>query len=89
MQQTVKPSLFNLITYALSTVVSNPVLPRWMQDLSPEEAAARQHAVTRAVTPPPRKRSVSSEVRITVGPLVLPQQQRMPLQQRPQQQRLF
>ena len=81
--QTAKPSLFNLVTYALSTVVSHPVLPRWTQDLSPEEAAARQHAITRAITPPPRKRSVSSEVRITVGPLVLSQQQRMP------QQRLF
>ena len=79
--QSPKPSLFNLVTYALSTVVSNPVLPRWMQDLSPEEAAARQRAVARATTPPPRNRS-ASEVRITMGPLVQPIQQRLPVQQR-------
>jgi hypothetical protein len=58
-----KPSLFNLVACALSTVASHPVLPRWMQDLSPEEAAAATAAPS-----PPRKRSVSSEVRITIAP---------------------
>jgi hypothetical protein len=57
-----KPSLFNLVACALSTVASHPVLPRWMQDLSPAEAAAAAAAPS-----PPRKRSVSSEVRITIS----------------------
>ncbi len=68
-----KTSLLNLVTYALSTVTSNPVLPRWIQDI--QEGGGTP---ARATTPPPRKGS-AHDVCIHVEPLKAGIRQRQPV----------
>ena len=68
-----KTSLFNLVTYALSTVTSNPVLPRWIQDI--QEGGG---TTARAKTPPPRKGS-AHDVCIHVEPIKAGIRHRLPV----------
>lgn len=57
-----KTSFLNLVTYALSTVSSKPILPRWVQDIQDPPA-------DRAKTPPPTRKGSAHDVCIQVDPI--------------------